>query len=224
LGLTIFSERSGPNQRSLSPHQSLNSFTVLLDAKLPPLIVGITGGSGTIYGVRLLQVLGQMKIEAHVVMSAAAKETLVLETARKVGEVESLASIAYRVDDIAAPPSSGSFRTRGMVIVPCSMKTLAGVASGFSDNLILRAAEVTLKERRPLVLVPRETPLTVIDIQNMLRAANAGAVILPAIPGFYARPRTIEDLVDHLVGKILDTLGIEHNLYHRWTGPNAPRR
>lgn len=165
-----------------------------------------------------------MKIEAHLVMSTAARETLVIETDHKIGEVESLASVTYRVDDIAAPPSSGSFRTRGMVIVPCSMKTLAGVASGYSDDLILRAAEVTLKERRPLVLVPRETPLTVINIENMLRAASAGAVILPAIPGFYTRPRTIEDLVDHLVGKILDALGMEHNLYPRWTGPKAVRR
>ena len=165
-----------------------------------------------------------MKIEAHLVMSTAARETLVIETDHKIGEVESLASVTYRVDDIAAPPSSGSFRTRGMVIVPCSMKTLAGVASGYSDDLILRAAEVTLKERRPLVLVPRETPLTVINIENMLRAANAGAVILPAIPGFYTRPRTIEDLVDHLVGKILDALAMEHDLYPRWNGPNDLRR
>jgi 4-hydroxy-3-polyprenylbenzoate decarboxylase len=171
--------------------------------------------------VRLLEVLKDLNIEAHVAMSSAAKETLILETPRKVGEVESLAAVAYRVNDIAAPPSSGSFRTLGMVIVPCSMKTLAGVASGYSDNLILRAAEVTLKERRPLILVPRETPLTTINIENMLRVANAGAMVLPAMPGFYTRPRTIENLVDNLVGKILDALGIEHNLYPRWSGPKA---
>jgi 4-hydroxy-3-polyprenylbenzoate decarboxylase len=191
---------------------------------LPPLIVGISGGSGVVYGVRLLEVLKQLKKETHLIMSAAAKETLVLETNYNVAQVESLASVSYRVNDIAAAPASGTFPTAGMVIIPCSMKTLAGVASGYADNLLLRGADVTLKERRPLVLVPRETPLTTIHIENMLRAAHAGAIILPAMPGFYTRPKSVEDLVDHLVGKVLDLLQIKHDLYARWEGPRSTKR
>lgn len=188
------------------------------------LLVGMSGGSGVVYGVRLLEVLKQLKVEAHLVVSTAAQETLVIETDYKVGYVESLASRVYRFNDIAAAPASGTFRTRGMVVIPCSMKTLAGIASGYSDNLLLRAAEVTLKERRPLVLVPRETPLTTIHMENMLRVAQAGAIVLPAMPGFYDRPKTIGDLVDHVVGKVLDVLGIEHGLYKQWTGPQRGRR
>ena len=176
------------------------------------------------YGLRLLEVLKRLKVESHLIMSTAAKETLVIETDYKVGYVESLASHVYRFNDIAAPPASGTFVTRGMVIIPCSMKSLAGVASGYSDNLILRAAEVTLKERRPLVLVPRETPLTTIHIENMLRAAQAGAIVLPAMPGFYNRPRTVSDIVNQTVGKVLDVLNIEHDLYRPWTGPHNERR
>jgi len=184
-----------------------------------PVLVGISGGSGVVYGVRLLQVLKELKIESHLIMTTAATETLVLETDHKVSDVESIASVSYRINDIAAPPASGSFRTRGMVVIPCSMKTLAGVANGYSDNLLLRAAEVTMKEKRLLVLVPRETPLSRIHIENMLRASDAGALILPAMPAFYPKPKTIEGMVDFLVGKVLDTLGIEHDLYQRWTGP-----
>ena len=188
------------------------------------LLVGMSGGSGMVYGVRLLEVLKRLKVETHLVISTAAKETLVLETDRKVSYVESLASHVYRFNDIAAAPASGTFRTRGMVVIPCSMKTLAGIASGYSDNLLLRAAEVTLKERRPLVLVPRETPLTTIHLGNMLRVAQAGAILLPAMPGFYNRPTTIDQLVDHVVGKVLDILSIEHDLYGEWTGPQKERR
>lgn len=186
-----------------------------------PLLVGISGGSGVVYGVRLLQALKEMKYETHLIMSAAAKETIILETNYKVADVESLATVSYRIRDIAAAPASGSFLTRGMVIVPCSMKTLAGVATGYSENLMLRAAEVTLKERRTLVLVPRETPMNTIHIENMLRAARAGAVILPAMPAFYTKPETIEDLVDQTVGKILDVLQIDHHLYRRWEGASS---
>jgi flavin prenyltransferase len=188
------------------------------------LLVGLSGGSGLIYGVRLLEVLKQSKVDAHLIMSTAAKETLVLETTHKVGYVESLVSHVYRFNDITAAPASGSFRTQGMVIIPCSMKSLAGVATGYSDNLLLRAAEVTLKERRPLVLVPRETPLSTIHLENMLRAARNGAIILPAMPGFYNRPETIEELVDHVVGRVLDMLSIEHDLYKRWHGPQGRKR
>lgn len=188
------------------------------------LLVGMSGGSGAVYGVRLLEVLKQLKMEAHLIVSTAAKETLAIETSHKLGYVESLASRVYRFNDITAPPASGTFHTRGMVIIPCSMKTLAGVASGYSDNLLLRAAEVTLKERRPLVVVPRETPLTTIHIENMLRVAQAGAIVLPAMPGFYGRPGTIDELVDHVVGKVLDVLNIEHDLYRRWNGPQNDAR
>jgi flavin prenyltransferase len=179
----------------------------------------MSGGSGVVYGVRLLEVLKQLKVEAHLIISTAAQETLVIETNYKVGYVESLASRVYRFNDIAAAPASGTFRTQGMIVIPCSMKTLAGIATGYSDNLLLRAAEVTLKERRPLVLVPRETPLTTIHLENMLRVARAGAILLPAMPGFYDRPKTIDELVDHVVGKVLDIMNIEHDLYKQWTGP-----
>ena len=177
-----------------------------------------------VYGVRLLEVLKRLKVESHLIMSTAAKETLVLETDHKVGYVESLVTHVYRFNDIAAAPASGTFLTRGMVVIACSMKSLAGIASGYSDNLILRAAEVTLKERRPLVLVPRESPLTTIHIENMLRVARAGAVVLPAMPGFYNKPRTVDDLVNQIVGKVLDILSIEHDLYKPWTGPHKERR
>jgi 4-hydroxy-3-polyprenylbenzoate decarboxylase len=184
-------------------------------------IVGISGSSGIVYGVRLLEALKTAKAETHLIMSQAAKETLVLETDYSVGQVESLATHTHRINDIAATPASGSYRTDGMVVIPCSMKSLAGMATGYEDNLLLRAAAVTLKERRKLVLVPRETPLTTIHIENMLRVANAGAIILPAMPGFYHKPNSVNDLVDHVVGKVLDMLGVEHDLYKRWSGPPA---
>ena len=183
------------------------------------LIVGISGGSGIIYGVRFLEVLKPIGVEAQLVMSRAAKETLVLETDYTVAQVESLASREFRIDDITAPPASGSYRTDGMVVIPCSMKSLAGISMGYEDNLLLRTAAVTLKERRKLILVPRETPLTTIEIENMLRAARAGAIILPAMPGFYHRPKPAESLVDYVVGKVLDMFGVEHDLYKRWNGP-----
>lgn len=183
------------------------------------LVVGLSGGSGIIYGVRFLEVLRELGVESHLIFTPAAKKTLVLETDYTVSQVESLATRVYGVGDIAAPPSSGSFKTDGMVVIPCSMKTLAGIASGYSDNLLLRAADVTLKERRPLILVLRETPLNIIHIENMLRAAQAGAVIAPAMPAFYHKPKTIEDLLNHQVGKVLDLLGVEHNLFERWMGP-----
>jgi 4-hydroxy-3-polyprenylbenzoate decarboxylase len=185
------------------------------------IIVGLSGGSGIIYGVRFLEVLRELGVESHLIFSTSAKKTLVLETEYTVGQVESLATRVYGFNDISAAPSSGSFKTDGMVIIPCSMKTLAGVASGYSDNLLLRAADVTLKERRPLILVVRETPLNTIHIENMLKAANAGAIIAPAMPGFYHKPKTIRDLLDHQVGKVLDLLGIEHNLFERWGGPSG---
>ena len=187
------------------------------------LVVGVSGASGVIYAIRLLETLKEANIETHLVMSTAARETIVLETEYSVSQVESLASQNYRFNDISSALASGSFRTDGMVIIPCSMKTLAGVASGYADNLILRAAEVTLKEKRPLIMEPRETPLTTIHIENMLRAARAGATILPAMPGFYSRPRSLEDIVNGLVSKVLDQLRIDNNLARRWQGPKPGR-
>ena len=183
-------------------------------------VVAISGASGAIYGVRLLRALQEAKAEVHLTISPAAEINLKLETGMHANELSKLATHTYSADDLSAPIASGSFLVDGMVIAPCSSKTLAAIANGYADNLISRAADVNLKERRTLVLVPRETPLNQIHLKNMLTLARAGAVILPASPGFYHAPKTIDDLVDHVVGKILDTLQIEHELFKRWNGPN----
>jgi 4-hydroxy-3-polyprenylbenzoate decarboxylase len=181
------------------------------------LIVGLSGASGIIYGVRFLDWVSQMRdVEVHLVMTSAAKITLSHEMGITPNEVERKAAVVYDTRNIAAAIASGSFRTCGMVIVPCSMKTLAAIAGGDSSNLLTRAADVCLKERRPLILVPRETPLHLGHLRAMVRAAEIGAIILPPMPAFYFRPRTIDDLVDHTVGKILDQLGFEHALFKRW--------
>jgi 4-hydroxy-3-polyprenylbenzoate decarboxylase len=182
------------------------------------IIVALTGASGATYGLRLLQVLKDLNVETHGIMTHAAEANLRIETSFSMDDVLKLCSYRYDESDVGARLASGSYITDGMVIVPCSTRTLAGVAHGLSDNLVLRAAEVCLKEKRRLVLVPRETPLNVIHIRNMLSAAEAGAIILPAMPGFYHQPKTINDMVDHVVGKILDAFGIEHSLFKRWTG------
>lgn len=182
-------------------------------------VVGISGASGSIYGVRLLEALAAARAETHLVISPGAERTIVLETPWTVDAVRSLAHAVYDARDIAAPIASGSFRTDGMVVAPCSMKTLAAIAHSLSDELLARAADVTLKERRPLVLVPRETPLHLGHLRNLVRAAELGAVILPPVPAFYHAPKTVDDLVNHTVGKVLDQLGIDHALFRRWTGP-----
>jgi len=183
------------------------------------LIVGLTGASGVIYGIRILEVLKTLGVETHAILTTAAKQTVVLETDYTVEQVEAFATKVHKFNDITAAPSSGSFLTDGMIIIPCSMKTLGGIASGYADNLLIRAAEITMKERRPLIIVPRETPLTIIHLENMLGVARAGGIIVPAMPAFYIKPKTIDDLVDHLVGKVLDLFGIKHDLYERWNGP-----
>ncbi|WP_025322767.1 UbiX family flavin prenyltransferase [Deferrisoma camini] len=181
------------------------------------IVVGITGASGVVYGVRLLQVLRQMPaVETHLILSAAARQTLVLETEWAPETVEALADRAYDPGDLAAPIASGSVPTAGMVVAPCSMKTLSAIAHSYADNLIVRAADVTLKERRPLVLVPRETPLHKGHLELMLRAADLGAALVPPMVAFYHRPTTIDEVVDHTVGKVLELLGLEHQLYRRW--------
>ncbi|MGA8483080.1 MAG: UbiX family flavin prenyltransferase [Nitrososphaeraceae archaeon] len=180
------------------------------------LVVGISGASGVIYGLRTLEILHSMKIETHVVLSQWGEKNIEIETDKTIEYVRSLATALYGNDSLAAPISSGSFLHSGMIIVPCSMKTLASIANGYDETLISRAAGVTLKESRLLVVVPRETPLSRIHLQNMLRLAEAGAVIMPAMPGFYHKPTSLQDMVDHLVSKIIDQFNIRNNLSRRW--------
>ena len=182
------------------------------------LVIAITGCSGVVYGVRLLEACRKLGIETDLIVSAAAQRLLKLELGKSVSELKKLATRSYPPDNLEAPIASGSVHTDGMAIVPCSMKTLGAVASGVADNLITRAADVTLKEGRPLVLVPRETPLNLIHIENMARLKLAGATILPAMPAFYNKPEKISDLVDFIMGRVLDVLGVEHKLYKRWKG------
>jgi 4-hydroxy-3-polyprenylbenzoate decarboxylase len=189
------------------------------------LVVGITGASGVILGIRLLQVAREARLaETHLVLSAAAKATIAQETDWKVSDVESLADVVYDTRDVGAAIASGSFLTAGMAIIPCSVKTLSAVANSYSADLVARAADVTLKEGRPLILVFRETPLHLGHIKLMERAAEIGAVILPPVPAFYARPQTMDDVVDNMVGRVLLRLGIENELYLKWAGMKQPRR
>ncbi|PVX27801.1 MAG: hypothetical protein CW716_00420 [Candidatus Bathyarchaeum sp.] len=180
------------------------------------LSVAITGASGVVYGKRLLEELKKHKIETHLVVSEAAKKIVNHELEISEKSLENLADYIYDVDDWSAPIVSGSYKTDGVVVVPCSMKTLAGIANGFAENVILRAADVALKEKRKLVLVPRETPLNSIHLQNMLTLTNQGAYIVPAMPAFYHKPKTVEEIVDFVVGRILDVLNVDHSLYKRW--------
>ena len=180
------------------------------------IIVAITGSSGVLYGIRTLEVLHKLGVETHLVLSNWGERNIRIETHKTVDYVKSLSSRTHDNSNMAAPISSGSFRIEGMAIVPCSMKTVSSIANGYEDNLISRAASVCIKESRKLVLVPRETPLSAIHLRNILRLCEAGVIILPAMPGFYHKPKTIEDLADHLVGKLLDQFGIEHNLFKRW--------
>jgi len=186
------------------------------------LIVGISGASGAIYGIRLLEVLRDVPdVETHVVVSSAARLTLAMETDSKPDVFESLADKFYKTSDVAAAISSGSFTTVGMVVVPCSMKTLSGIANSYADNLLLRAADVVLKERRKLVLVARETPLHLGHLRLMTQVTEMGAVVMPPMPAFYHRPRSIQDIVDPTINRILDLFGIELDteLVERWQGP-----
>lgn len=183
------------------------------------LVVGLSGASGVRYGIRLLEVLrDQIDVETHLVISGGARRTIELETNLASGEVEALADQVYELSDIAAALSSGSFRTEGMVVAPCSMKTLSGIANSYSDNLLLRAADVTLKERRRLVLLPRETPLHLGHARLMVQAIEIGAVVMPPVPALYHRPQTIEDIIDHTVSRVLDIFGIDNELVARWSG------
>jgi flavin prenyltransferase len=179
-------------------------------------VIGISGASGVVYGIRVLEILKSMSIETHVILSTWGLKNIEIETGKTVEYVSSLSTKLYSNDSLAAPMSSGSFIHTGMIIVPCSMKTLASIANGHDDTLISRAAGVTLKESRRLVVVPRETPISRIHLINMLNLCDAGAIILPAMPGFYHNPISLKDIIDQLVGKILDQFYIKHNLTRRW--------
>jgi 4-hydroxy-3-polyprenylbenzoate decarboxylase len=189
----------------------------------PRLIVGISGASGVIYGVRLLQALRQFPVETHLVMTRTAEVTLAHETDFKVADVRRLAGTAYRIDDLAAAISSGSFRTMGMIVAPCSMRSLGEMAHAITTNLLTRAADVVLKERRRLVLIVRETPLHAIHLRNMATLAEIGAIIAPPVPAFYNRPRTLDDVIDHTVGRVLDLFGLDTGAVKRWREPSSPR-
>jgi polyprenyl P-hydroxybenzoate/phenylacrylic acid decarboxylase-like protein len=192
------------------------------DAGRPRLVVGMSGSSAPQLGVTLLQRLAELgSVETHLVMSAGARRSLWLEAGLDGDQVCALADVNYSPDDLGAAISSGSFLTAGMVVVPCSMRTLSAIATGNSQDLLIRAADVTLKERRRLVLVTRESPLNLIHIRNMETVTLAGATVLPPVVGFYHRPETIEDIVSQIVGKVLDQFGIEHSLFRRWAGPDA---
>ena len=186
------------------------------------LIVGLSGASGVIYGIRLLEVLQSVaEVETHLIISRAARRTIPLETDYSVAQVKTLADKLYKFDDLAAAISSGSYKTMGMVVIPCSIKTLSGIANCYSDNLILRAADVVLKDRRKLVLVLRETPLHLGHVRLMAQAIEMGAIIMPPMPAFYHRPQTVDDIINQSVNRVLDLLEIELNqdLFDRWQGP-----
>jgi flavin prenyltransferase len=185
------------------------------------LVVGISGASGVVYGVRLLHALRALGVETHLVMSRTAEVTLAHETDLKVADVHGLASKVHRIDDLAAAVSSGSFQTMGMIIAPCSMRTLGEIAHGLSSNLMTRAADVVLKERRRLVLLVRETPLHAIHLRNMTTLAELGAIIAPPVPAFYNRPETLDDVIDHTVGRALDLFGLDTGAVRRWREPRS---
>jgi 4-hydroxy-3-polyprenylbenzoate decarboxylase len=182
------------------------------------IVVGITGATGSIFGVRALQVLKDAGVETHLVLSKWGARTLLHETPHTVDYVKSLATVAYSDADQGAPISSGSFVTDGMLIAPCSVRTLAAVAQGHGDNLVHRAADVILKERRKLVMMVRETPLSDIHLENMLKLSRMGVVMTPPVPAFYTNPQTLDDMIDHIVMRALDPLGIHSNVASRWDG------
>lgn len=189
------------------------------------LIVAITGASGAIYGVRLLEALRKAPgIEVHLVISKTGRLTVALETGRKLRDVEKLAHYVHRDQDLAASISSGSFKTAGMIVAPCSMKTLSGIVHSYADSLVVRAADVVLKERRKLVLMPRETPLHVGHCRLLLQAAEMGAIIAPPMPAFYGAPRTLAEAIDHSVGRVLDLFDIDSALVRRWKGTKQGSR
>lgn len=184
------------------------------------IVVGITGASGSIYAVKLLEVLKSAGIEVHLVVTHSGIDVLKYECDATIADIKKYAYAVYDVDDIGAAIASGSFLCDAMVIVPCSMKTMGSIAAGIADNLLIRAADVTMKEGRQLVIVPRETPLSPIHLENMLKLSRIGVKVVPACPGFYHKPQKLEDIINIMVGKICDQLHIEHDLFTRWSGQN----
>jgi 4-hydroxy-3-polyprenylbenzoate decarboxylase len=185
------------------------------------IIVGITGASGIVYGLRTLEVLRDMKFETHLVMTRSAQVTLGYELAVKVAALQALASAFHRIDDIGASISSGSFQTLGMIVAPCSIRSLSEIAFGVTSNLLTRAADVVLKERRRLVLLVRETPLHLGHLRAMTQVTEMGAIVMPPVPAFYTNPRSVDDIVNHSVGRALDLFGIENSLVKRWQEPGG---
>ena len=190
----------------------------MTDPKKLPLVVAITGATGVIYGVELLRILRDLGQETHLILSEAAGMNLGLETEHSIEDVRALASVVYSNKDVGAAVASGSFRTRGMIVAPCTVKSLSAIANSFTYNLVIRAADVTLKERRPLVLMVRETPLHKGHLDLMSRVADYGGIILPPMPAFYHKPKSVMDIVHQSLGKALDQVGIEHALFERWSG------
>lgn len=188
------------------------------------IVVGISGASGVIYGIRLLELLKKTDVETHLVITRSAQVTLALETDYKLRQVLELADVVHSASDISASISSGSFRTLGMVIAPCSMRSLAEIANGVTSSLLTRAADVALKERRRVVLLARESPLNLVHLRNMVTATEAGAIIYPPAPAFYARPRNLEQIVDHTLGRVLDLFDIELGVVRRWERPARSAR
>ena len=183
------------------------------------LIIGITGATGAIYGIRLLEALSENKdVETHLIISEAGEENIKYETSRKISDVKALSDFSYDIKDIAACLASGSFKRDGMIVAPCTVKTMSALANSYTENLLIRAGDVTLKERKNLVLLVRETPLHLGHLRNMERLAEMGAIIMPPVPAFYHKPETIQDILDHTTGKILDIFNIEHDLFQRWSG------
>jgi 4-hydroxy-3-polyprenylbenzoate decarboxylase len=184
----------------------------------PRIIVGITGASGIVYGLRTLEILRALNVETHLILSPAAEVTLAHECETKVADVKALADVVHRHHDLAAPPSSGSFRTMGMIVAPCSVRSLSEIANGMASNLLSRAADVTLKERRRLVLMVRETPFHLGHLRAMTAVTEMGAIVAPPLPAFYTRPQSLDDIVDHSVGRTLDLFGLDAGVVKRWGG------
>jgi flavin prenyltransferase len=183
-----------------------------------PLVVGMSGASGVIYGVELLKILRELDYPAHLIISESGARNLAIETEYSPDQVRAMAEVVYEVDNVGAAVASGSYPTRGMIVAPCTIKTLSAIANSFNYNLLIRAADVQLKEKRPLVLMVRETPLHKGHLELMAKAADLGAVILPPVPAFYHKPQSIDDIIHQSIGKALDFFGIEHNLFQRWQG------
>lgn len=188
------------------------------------IIVGITGASGVVFGIRMLEVLRALKVETHLVITKAGEMTIGYETDRKLAEVRGLADQVYAIANVGAPIASGSFNTLGMVVAPCSVHTLAEIATGVTSNLLTRAADVVLKERRKLVLMLRETPLHLGHLRAMTAVTEMGAIVAPPVPAFYAKPESINDIVDHTVGRVLDLFGLDSGLVRRWGEASGPTR